>query len=278
MPPLETSFEASSLRHGSSLYDNLAHQVNALYLNASREKLQLAFSSKSMEDVVATREILVGKHPLADPETPEWDECVLGKEQKLSQLLPYSSPPFSSSSPLSERRKHPSTTSEKRRIPSWRKFGTSTNAKNNNHHRSADNSIPRVNHKFACHAPANVLEWLELFTGICNAGGTTSSSTKTNVESDGDMEDMTTDGISVKKSSPLRQTPIVSTDMLRQSAVHESDDTVSDLVQPVPRTKNRNRVLYPIARYPSRLNSPRLGQQRRKFLEKQVNFKPLSTA
>lgn len=40
---------------------------------------------------------------------------------------------------------------------------------------------------------------------------------------------------------------------------------------------NKKRVVYPIAKYPTRLNNPRLVYQRRKTLQEQLTFKPVRT-
>ena len=216
MPPFE-GFDTSSLRHGASLYDNLVDEVNT-YSNGLREKLQLSFATHFSEDVVATRDIMLGRHPLDEPDTPERDEweSVLGKDRVAS-----------------------GEEKEDFEMPSWRKFARKQPHQNETHRR------------VSCNNPAQVLEWLELFIGMC---GTSPASRNYSTWPNDDEE--------VHLCTPPTKT--------RPKPPVQLEERV--LLKPIPQ---RNRVLYPIAKYPSRLNSPRLVEQRRRFLEKQINFKPL---
>lgn len=41
-------------------------------------------------------------------------------------------------------------------------------------------------------------------------------------------------------------------------------------------TEIRRKIVYPVARYPARLNSPELVQQRRRSLQKHLMFRPVT--
>ena len=223
MPPFE-GLDAMNLRRRSSLYDNIVDEVNS-YGSGLKERFHISFHS-NREDVVATRDIIVGKHPLYEPGTPEWDKFVLGKEeeaqeqheeeyQELEELL------------------HPDKTEDS----AWQK----------EQRKRPSNGKPH-----GCQNPSDVLEWLEMFTTMCVAP-----------KAPKNCSGWTTDDIVEPREEEMKAE-------VQRMPSAQSDDTSL----PTP-SMYKNRVLYPIAKYPSRLDSQRLVEQRRKFLESQINFKPL---
>ena len=223
MPPFE-GFEPINLRQASSLYDNIVDEVNT-YSNGLTGKFHISFQHHAREDVVATRDIIVGKHPLYEPGTPEWDEYVLGKEQEQKQ------------------QEEPQ---EEQEVRSTGKNETSTNRKQSGKRSASE----RTEGSTGCQNPSDALEWLEMFTAMCLVPKPPRS-----------CAGWTTDDLEPREEEVTPEEV-----MMRKRSV-QSDD--ASLPRPV------NRVLYPIAKYPSRLDSQRLVAQRRKFLENQINFKPL---
>jgi hypothetical protein len=208
MPPLE-GFDASSLRRGSSLYDNIVDEVN-IYGVGLKEKIQTTVAFRPYrEDVVATRDIIVGQHPLCEPDTLEWEEFVLGKGRATLEGRQEGG--------VDAKESAPALTAE------------STNKRT---------KTPEPTRK----NPSDLLDWLEAFTGICL------------------MEKHAKDFAS-HCGTQVHSVPAAC-----------ADEKTTPLVRPTP---IRNRVLYPIAKYPSRLDSTRLVEQRRRFLANQINFKPV---
>ena len=244
MPPLE-GFDPTNLRGGSSLYDNIVEEVNT-YSNELKQQFQISFNKIHHEDVVATRDIIVGKHPLYEPGTPEYDEFVVASD------APLTSPPL----PLMQQQ-----------LPSENKSGRSfqqpnTQRETNQKKRRKNVSAPGCNGSNDCSTPEVALEWLDLFAGICLA---TSNRPK-------DFSENACSVVDVSEQPPTWSEPARKT-----NGQYEKEDEGPQSFVPSadPSSIQKTRVLYPIAKYPSRLNSPRLVEQRRKFLENQVSFKPL---
>jgi hypothetical protein len=221
MPPLE-GFDANSLRRGSSLYDTIVDDVNIYGVVVLKEKgLQTTVAFHPYrEDVVATRDIIVGQHPLCEPDTspettpeaPGWEDFVLGKKDRATLV--------SRQGVTNVNAKAPALTAE---------------SKNK---RAKRTQTPQP----TCKNPSDVLDWLEAFTGLC-----------------------------LMEKHAKDFTSHCGTQEHTVSAAG-ADDKTTPLVRPTP---IRNRVLYPIAKYPSRLDSTRLVEQRRRFLANQINFKPV---
>lgn len=247
MPPFE-GFDPINLRQASSLYDNFVDEVNT-YSSGLTRRFHISIHS-NRQDVVATRDIIVGKHPLCEPGTPEWDEYVLGKqqgntttnqEQKQQEPRPRESPRVRSPDAASSR-----SSKKHRKQPG--------SARSQGGRRGTSNSTS------GCENPSDAMEWLEMFTTMCLAPKARRTS----------CAGWTTDDIFEPYEEEMK-TPEVHR---KPSSVHSDDDSNRSLPK-FPATQQKNRVLYPIAKYPSRLDSQRLVAQRRKFLENQINFKPL---
>ena len=231
MPPFE-GLDAMNLRRRSSLYDNIVDEVNS-YGSGLKERFHISFHS-NREDVVATRDIIVGKHPLYEPGTPEWDEYVLGKDREMHYHLHQQ-----------HQQEHLDIAEEKTETPPpMQRQDDKTNTSQNSSNGS----------NASCNAPADVLEWLEIFTGMCLAPQNPKSSAPWSEPKETDA------------SQNTRKVPVVP--VRHTHNVEDADAMLKPIAQ-------RARVLYPIAKYPSRLNSPRLVEQRRRFLENQIDFKPL---
>ena len=228
-----------NLRGRSSLYDNIVEDVHT-YSSELKQQFQISFQSKHREDVVATRDIIVGKHPLYEPGTPEYDEFVLGNDDVAS-------------SPLMMQQAQSGESDPNGRDSKYSRDQRETNQKK----RRKKGLAPPV---------CSNLEWLDLFAGICLA---TSNRTKYSPEHTcggvTDVEQMAT-------WSAQAQVRTKDQDEKEEEEPQMFGESPSSPTNPAIQ---QIRVLYPIAKYPSRLNSPRLVEQRRKFLENQVSFKPL---
>lgn len=217
MPPFE-GFDPTNLRQGTSLYDNLLDDVQT-YSSELKERFHISFQSHQ-EDVVATRDIIVGNHPLYEPGTPEWERFVLGKDAPgQDEAGPLKNQQIKSNQSL------PQDEPKKRQRP--------------------NEKTPPQN----CSSAADVMEWVEIFTGLCMAPKNASRECARWTDVD-------------KTESPPE-------DSMGEILEEEKSASQPDL------SALKSRVLYPIAKYPSRLDSERLVEQRRKFIENRVNFKPL---
>lgn len=237
MPPFE-GFDPINLRQASSLYDNIVDEVNS-YSSGLKGKFQISFHS-SREDVVATRDIIVSKHPLYEPGTPEWDEYVLGKARAAEEQKQQEEQSIKAEV-------HPNDTKQ-----------TSSNSKKHGKRSNRGRFGPS-----GCQNPSDALEWLEMFTTMCSVPKPPPNcSTWTAHDLEPREEEMKTE---------VRRKFSMQTEVHRTPSM-QNEDVVGSMPKPFI---HKNRVLYPIAKYPSRLDSQRLVEQRRKFLENQINFKPL---
>lgn len=244
MPPFE-GFEPINLRQGSSLYDNIVDDVNS-YRNGLKGKVHISVHS-TREDVVATRDIIVGQHPLYEPGTPEWDEYVLGKDQTIQE----------------EQQNHQETKEEQyESFPSRNEKSRPTSKQRDRGNRSS--SRRRSGSTSGCQNPSALLEWLEMFTTMCVA-----------VKPPKNCSTWTTDDMEPyveELKNKVQRKPSVHSDDGGAATTSSATRTTASLPTP---TIHKNRFLYPIAKYPSRLDSQRLVEQRRKFLQNQIDFKPL---
>eukprot|EP00977_Amphora_coffeiformis_P002441 scaffold456_cov171-Amphora_coffeaeformis.AAC.8 len=246
MPPFEGFDPTNHLRGGSSLYDNIVEEVNT-YSNEFKHQFQTSFKKMHHEDVVATRDIIVGKHPLYEPGSPEYDQFV-GSDKPLS------SPP----SPLMQQQQL--KLQQQQSIANDNSRGSSKQPKDR---RETSQKKKRKNGSApVCNTPEVALEWLDLFAGICLA---TSNRPK-------DFSENTCSVVDVSEQPPTWSRPV----QKRNGQDGKEDEGPQSFVPSAdPVIQTTPRVLYPIAKYPSRLDSARLVEQRRKFLENQVSFKPL---
>lgn len=225
MPPFE-GVDPTNLRQTSSLYDNLLDEVQT-YSTGLKERFHISFHSYQQQDVVATRDIIVGKHPLYEPGTPEWDEYVVGQHSSVS-------PESSENKPT---REHPSSTT-----------ATAT-ATTKEEPKKRQRTLPKGPPQ-SCANASDVMEWVEIFTGLCMAPKHEPTECVVNLAA-------------VDKGEPPEE------------LVEEKEEEVPRREFQPDIAALKNRVLYPIAKYPSRLDSQRLIEQRRRFIESRVNFKPL---
>ena len=264
MPPLEGFDGSTNLQGGSSLYENIVGEVNT-YSNELKHQFQISFTKIQNEDIAATRDIIVGKHPLYEPSSPEDEEFIVGNDARSES---------SSSSLLMQEKQQQQQQQQQQpeQQPEQQLF------ENNDGRPSRQSGVQKETYQkkrrqngspigctdnSGCNTRDVALEWLDLFTGICLA--TSNRGSPNGSKNTHDAVD-----------APCQQPPTWSDPVRMTNCQDEKEDEGSQSFVPLEDPMiQKARILYPIAKYPSRLNSPRLVQQRRKFLEDQVSFKPL---